>query len=87
MHGYQYKYYNMDVTELVKDLFEKGTITKDEIIEFGKLCQLNILVDVLELDDEKDTYVNVKSTVNVLKQELIMDDNKLHISLYNYSLN
>jgi len=78
---------NMNVNELVKDLFERGTITKEEIIEFGKTCQLIILKDCLKYNDETLTYEKVKSNVNVLKSELLLDENKLHIVIFNTSLN
>lgn len=78
---------NMNVNELVKDLFERGTITKEEIIEFGKTCQLIILKDCLKYNDETLTYEKVKSNVNVLKSELLLDENKLHIAIFNTSLN
>ena len=81
------KLLNMNVNELVKELFEKGSITKDEIIEFGKLCQLHILNDVFELNNERNTYVKVKNNINMLKQDLLLDDNKFYISVFNYSLN
>lgn len=78
---------NMNVNELVKDLFDKGAITKEEIIEFGKTCQLIILKDCLEYDDETLTYKKVKSNINILKSELVLDENKLHIVIFNTSLN
>lgn len=77
----------MDVNHLVKELFEKGAITKDEIVEFGKLCQLHILNDVFELDNDNKTYIKVKNNINSLKQELLYDENKFYISVFNYSLN
>ena len=77
----------MDIDMLVKELFNKGTITKDEIVEFAKSCQLKILVEAFELNDETDTYRKVKNEINSLKQELELDDNKLHIMVFNSSLN
>ena len=77
----------MEITDLVKELFDKGTITKDEIIEFGKNCQLLILTDCLKYDTEESTYKRVKSNINVLKSDLLFDENKLHIAIFNTSLN
>jgi len=78
---------NMDINSLVKELFNKGTITKEEIVEFAKSCQLKMLVETFELDNEQETYRKVKNEINTLKQELEFDDNKLYIMMFNCSLN
>lgn len=77
----------MDINSLVKELFNKGTITKEEIVEFAKSCQLKMLVETFELDNEQETYRKVKNEINTLKQELEFDDNKLYIMMFNCSLN
>lgn len=78
---------DMDINSLVKELFNKGTITKEEIVEFAKSCQLKMLVETFELDNEQETYRKVKNEINTLKQELEFDDNKLYIMMFNCSLN
>lgn len=71
--------------ELIELLYESKFITKDDLEKFGKTCQLLILAELVE--KSSDIEDNVKAQIYSLKQELIIDDNKLSIIMNNRSLN
>jgi len=73
--------------ELINELFDNKLITKDKLEEFGKMCQLKLLYDLYINDKPNATYNNVKKSFIELKNELLIDDNKLHIITFNFSLN
>jgi hypothetical protein len=73
--------------ELINNLFENQIITKSKLEEFAKLCQLEMLYTVFENNNRKKTYNNVNKKFIELKNELLLDSNKLCIIANNYSLN
>lgn len=75
------------MNELIDELFDNNSITRNKLEEFGKMCQLELLHKLYEKDDSDATYNKVRKSLIELKNELIMDDNKLYIMVHNYSLN
>lgn len=73
--------------ELINNLFENQIITKSKLEEFAKLCQLEMLYTILEKNNKKKTYINANNKFIELKNELLLDSNKLCIIANNYSLN
>ncbi|HMT02066.1 MAG TPA: hypothetical protein PKD00_01940 [Burkholderiales bacterium] len=71
--------------ELIKLLYESKFITKDDLEQFGKTCQLLILTTIVE--NSSNIEEKIKEKIYLLKQELIIDDNKLSIIMNNRSLN
>ena len=77
----------MTVEKLAEALLSGDLITKSQLIEFGKICQMHILTQSYHSDNDEQTVRLVRNELITLRNELEFDDNKYYILTKNYSLN